>query len=160
MEDRSSLVLSLATDDVESEYTYRLTSPSSLLYWEGNLAVDESGKMTSPEMDITEGARFERGEYSLIVYSSGGTEISTSVIYSESDVSSYPFVQDGLLYSPEGSSGLFVTFSNGETAEVTSPYVLTGNEVSAYAEDAYFNRYRIVAKNTLLADGMKATESE
>ena len=102
-----SLVLRAAFSDSDESYTYRLESPSGDLVWEGTMS--GSDILSSEPLEITEGAMFSQGEYSILFYSTNGTELSTSLSYASEE--SYPHFEDGILtdsanvreYDAEGS---------------------------------------------------------
>lgn len=58
----------------DERYSFRLTSPDGDLSWEAEMLPEQ-------ELELTPGAYFPEGSYSLIVYSSNGTEYSGEVIY-------------------------------------------------------------------------------
>ena len=83
----SNAALSCSGDDAvfsadfslpDDTYTFRLTSPDGALTWEGAMNGEGEAKSSVP-IEITDGARLPEGEYSIMLYSSNGTEISIPV---------------------------------------------------------------------------------
>ena len=91
-----SLVLSAAPSDPEEGYTFRLSSPDGSLWWEGSLS--GSDILTSVPLELTPGAYFPEGDYSVLFYSTNGTELERSVSYHAERA--YPSFIDGRLSSP------------------------------------------------------------
>lgn len=65
-------------DGENGRYTYLLTSPDGDLRWDGELE-KSGGCCISDELYITPLALFDEGEYTLYIYSDGGTSESVSV---------------------------------------------------------------------------------
>lgn len=76
-----ALVFRFAPTDTELDYDFIVSSPSGELTWSGKAERGEAGYFVSPPLEITEGASFEKGEYSFILYGSNGTELSDTVLY-------------------------------------------------------------------------------
>lgn len=97
MEDESerteTLTLSAAFSDPDESYSYRLEAPGGILVWEGGMSGSD---IQSDTIEITQGASFPSGEYSVLFYSTNGTELSTSITYS-SDRTYSSFSEDGIL---------------------------------------------------------------
>lgn len=72
------LKLSLSSASGDETYTFLLVSPDGDLRWEGSLTLSGSF-YTSDTLGITEGARFEEGEYRLYIYSSSGSELDRTI---------------------------------------------------------------------------------
>ena len=72
------LELSLSSSGSDETYSFLLISPDGDLRWEGSLT--QSGSFyTSDTLGITDGARFEEGEYRLYIYSSSGSELDRTI---------------------------------------------------------------------------------
>lgn len=69
----------LEDGDEEENYSFILKSPDGDLVWKGNLILDK-GRLTSEALLLTPGVSMEKGEYSLIVHSTNGTDIKNTVI--------------------------------------------------------------------------------
>ena len=74
----SVLILSASLSDEDASYSFRAVSPDGDLSWEGPF--DGSG-VRRAELEITPGASFPEGTYSIIIYSDKGTEYSGSMEY-------------------------------------------------------------------------------
>ncbi len=77
-EDDGDAYISAVFSDPESIYSFRITSPDGDLVWEGAFSGDGEEKK-SEALEITPGASFPVGEYSLILYSDNGTEVRDTV---------------------------------------------------------------------------------
>ena len=119
----SVLVLSASlSDDDDASYSFRVVSPDGDLSWEGPF--DGSG-IGRAELEITPGASFPEGTYSIIIYSDKGTEYSGSMEYRAGD--GYPyFGPDGLTmdaYAIESDiNGLVVGRGSRRSGYHPSPY--------------------------------------
>ena len=89
------LTLSAAFSNPDESYTYRLVSPDGTLVWEGSMS--GSDILSSEAIELTAGASFLSGDYSVLFYSTNGTELSSSVPYNSDR--SYPSFIDGVLSS-------------------------------------------------------------
>ena len=87
-----TLTLSASFSDPAESYSFSIASPDGLLRWEGAMTGSD---MFSATLEITDDALFPDGEYSVLFYSSNGTELNTSVRYSSE--SGYPSFIDGSL---------------------------------------------------------------
>lgn len=65
----------------DSTYTFRLVSPDGDLVWEGGFLGSDSEKK-SEELELTAGATFPEGLYSIIIYSDKGNEITDTISFS------------------------------------------------------------------------------
>ncbi len=91
-----SLTLSASFSDPDESYTFRLVSPDGGLWWEGSLS--GSDILSSDSLELTPGASFPEGDYSVLFYSTNGTELNTAVSYhADRD---YPLFIDGILSAP------------------------------------------------------------
>ena len=77
-EEETELLISSSFSDPERSYTFRIVSPDGDLSWEGAFTGTGEEK-TSVPLEITEGALFPQGEYSIIIYSDNGTELEDKV---------------------------------------------------------------------------------
>ena len=73
------LRLSASFSVPDESYTFRLVSPDGSLRWEGGLS--GSDILSSDVLELTPGASFPEGDYSVLFYSTGGTELQTAVSY-------------------------------------------------------------------------------
>ena len=64
--------------DVEDKYSFILTSPDKDLVWKGDLSLDR-GKLTSDILSVTPGASMPEGEYTLVIHSTNGSDVSVKV---------------------------------------------------------------------------------
>ena len=85
-------MLSAAFSDLDESYTFRAVSPDGILVWEGTMSGSD---ILRADIEITPGASFPAGEYSILFYSTNGTELDASVTYDRED--SYPFFSDSAL---------------------------------------------------------------
>ena len=118
----SVLILSASLSDEDASYSFRAVSPDGDLSWEGPF--DGSG-VRRAELEITPGASFPEGTYSIIIYSDKGTEYSGSMEYRADD--GYPyFGTDGLTmdaYAVESDiNGLVVGRGSRKSGYRPSPY--------------------------------------
>ena len=83
-DENAVLRISAEVSQPGSIYTFRLVSPDGDLVWEGAMNAVEEGSdiLVSDPAEITAGALFPEGEYSLIIYSDSGTEVSDTVSFS------------------------------------------------------------------------------
>ena len=107
-DENAVLRISAEVSQPGSIYTYRLVSPDGDLVWEGAMNAVEEGSdiLVSDPAEITAGALFPEGEYSLIIYSDSGTEVSDTVSFSYEH--SLRHFQDGELIGnvlPWGQAG-------------------------------------------------------
>lgn len=143
LDGKSSMEFSTSLSGGENSYAFSITSPSSMLRWEGELVKNEDGTFSSPRLEITKGATFPTGEYAYTLYSSEGTEESGVVRYDGSGTPSYPTLDDEEnIHSPDSSS-LFVEKDDGSVVEVDSGYHISDGDRFAYYIDQYFNSYWI-----------------
>lgn len=123
----------VSLDDEQSSYFATIASPDGLLRWQGNL---EKGDDTySLILEITPGASFSPGEYSFVIYSSGGVEKSGSVSFLREEFS--VFLENGTLGGSMEGSGMI-----GERSVVIGSGASEG-EILHYS-DQYFNEYEVV----------------
>ena len=87
----SSIVLSAALSDEDAVYTFRIVSPDGDLVWSGPF--DGSG-VRRVELELTPGASFPEGQYSIVIYSDKGTDYSGTLEYRTE--AEYPY------YGPDG----------------------------------------------------------
>ena len=118
-----TLTLSASFSDDEAVYTFRVVSPDEDLVWEGTM--DGSG-VREAGLELTPGASFPEGSYSVIFYSDKGTVYSGSAEYSGSR-NEYPhYGPEGLTMSAETEerdvSGILVGRGRREKGYVPSPY--------------------------------------
>ena len=66
VEREESLVLSAAFSDLDESYTFRAVSPDGILVWEGTMSGSD---ILRADIEITPGASFPAGEYSILFYS-------------------------------------------------------------------------------------------
>ena len=94
-DEASQVELVLAFSDPSADYAASVSSPSGLLFWDVSLAKDDEDFFRA-ELDITHGARFEKGLYNVSIVSSEGTELDTEIVLDYEDVD--VFIDDeGLL---------------------------------------------------------------
>lgn len=74
----NTLSVSAVFSSPDNSYTFRIVSPDGDLVWEGAFSGSGSDK-TSETLEITPGAVFPQGEYSLLIYSDNGTEVEESL---------------------------------------------------------------------------------
>ncbi len=79
-----TLSLSASFSMPENTYTFRLVSPDGDLSWEGAFTGSDEVK-TSENLEITPNAAFQKGEYSIIIYSDNGTEVKETLSLSYDD---------------------------------------------------------------------------
>lgn len=131
----------------ERRYTYLLSSPDGDLRWEGELTLKD-GRYLSDPLLLTPGALFEDGEYTLYIYSDGGTSetISVNIAKEEGD------------YSYENASkknDAVVTYYDSEENKVDSP-VDDGYAVITYT-DRYSNKIKL--KTSAIGDEPLSSDS-
>lgn len=68
----------LEEGDEDEKYSFILTSPDKDLVWKGDLILDRGG-LLSEELLITPGAEMPEGEYSLILHSTNGTDVTKTI---------------------------------------------------------------------------------
>ncbi len=73
-------VLHASFSDPDMSYTFRLVSPDGDLSWEGSFRGEEEDKI-SENLELTPGASFPEGEYSIIIYSDKGSEVEDTVSF-------------------------------------------------------------------------------
>ena len=133
-EETALLRISAEVSHPESIYTFRLVSPDGDLVWEGAMNAEEEGSDTlvSDPVEITAGALFPEGEYSLIIYSDSGTEVSDTASFSyehslrhfqegrlsgNADVAEYD--ADGNLLRSESRAGDYLIAPDAASAVIT-----------------------------------------
>ena len=81
-EEKEGIVLYVTTEGEreDEEFSFSLLSPDSDLRWEGKLK-GKNGSYSSEKLLITPGASFPRGEYTLVLSSSYGSDVSDKVIF-------------------------------------------------------------------------------
>ena len=72
----SALFIEASVSLPDDAYTFRIVSPDGDLSWEGQLEGSGSDRRSEAIL-LTPGARFPLGSYSMIIYSSAGTEVET-----------------------------------------------------------------------------------
>lgn len=77
----SVLEFRFSSTDEDSSYELMLTSPSGALVWNSPLTKAEDGMFYSEPLEITEGASFEKGAYTYMIYSSSGTEVESDILF-------------------------------------------------------------------------------
>ena len=87
----SVLILSASLSDEDADYTFRIVSPDGDLVWTGPF--DGRG-VRRVELELTPGAAFPEGEYSVVIYSDKGTDYSGSLEFRTEK--EYPY------YGPDG----------------------------------------------------------
>ncbi len=136
-----TLLLSASFSDAGESYTFRLSSPSAMLVWEGSMTGDDI--LSSGNIEITPGAYFPTGTYSVLFYSTNGTELDTTVEYNSDG--NYPSFSDGVL-----TDSAYVDEYDGEgnllrEGERESGYTLPPDTASVRLEniDRFGNRISV-----------------
>lgn len=135
-DDASQLELVLALSDPSADYTVSVSSPSGLLSWDAALAKDGEDFFRA-KLDITPGARFEKGIYNVSIVSCEGTGLDTQIVLDYEDVD--VFIDDeGLLRT--GGRVVAVTFSDGEEKELFDGAAASDADY-AFLQDGSGNRF-------------------
>ncbi len=83
--EHNTLYVSASFSSPDNVYTFRLVSPDGDLSWEGAFPGSGSSRTSDPA-EITDGAVFPEGEYSIMIYSDNGTEVSDTITLSYDSV--------------------------------------------------------------------------
>ncbi|MGN1188875.1 MAG: hypothetical protein ACI4SL_00600 [Candidatus Ornithospirochaeta sp.] len=77
-EDNLILKAYLDQGDEDEKYSFILTSPDKDLVWKGDFTSNKT-RLTSEPLLITPGASMPEGEYSVVIHSTNGSEITDTV---------------------------------------------------------------------------------
>lgn len=132
----NKLYISGSFSSPDDNYTFRVVSPDGDLCWEGSFSGPDSEKISEP-LEITDNAIFQKGDYSILIYSDNGSELGDSISLNYEE--SLHLVSDGIL-----SQNAYVIEYDGAGDIISEGnrnrgYVMDGNCVSC--EISYKDRF-------------------
>ena len=135
-DETSRLELVLALSDPSADYTASVLSPSGLLSWDVSLVKDDEDFFRA-WLDITSGARFEKGMYKVSIISCEGAGLDAEIFFDYEDVD--VFIDDeGLLRT--GGRVVAVTFPDGAEKDIFDGSAIE-NADHAFFQDGGGNRF-------------------